>query len=463
MPYFRPDKFVHHITDIDVKRDMLDRGLRHALIDVDNTIFTRDTHEVPANVRLWIGEAKRLGVSICLLSNNFHDSVLEVAKDLKLPIVSHAVKPLFPAFLVALNKIGAKRKNTVMIGDQVITDVLGAHGLGIKAYMVLPLVKKDLTHTLILRNLEKLMLRGMKPEPTSNTEAAKDNCNLYLIGRGIAHSKSRVMYLAAFKACGINWNYENAPLGTAEAAIDFLQNKKFVALNATTPYKPECLQAADEATPEARAANGASAIIANPETGLSHAYNFDGEGACIYLQKQGAEFTSRNVVIFGTGVTAMSIAYACANRGAKSVVLVCRNVALAQPSFENLQQAMSENLPQFNIKNLTCIEYSKSDEEVASANIVINATTLGMKSGDDFPMGTHVFNKNQFVLDCIYGHGQTDFISKATKAKATCFDGRGMLAAQGSLFFMELCKVHGIKIKYSREEIYRIIYDCAFE
>ena len=170
MPYFRPDKFVHHITNIDVKRDMLDLGLSHALIDVDNTIFTRDTQEVPDSVRQWIVNAKQLGVSICLLSNNFHDSVLEVAKDLGLPIVSHAVKPLFPAFLVALNKIGAKRKNTVMIGDQVITDVLGAHGLGIKAYMVLPLVKKDLTHTLILRHLEKVMLRGMKPERDVNVE-----------------------------------------------------------------------------------------------------------------------------------------------------------------------------------------------------------------------------------------------------------------------------------------------------
>ena len=287
--------------------------------------------------------------------------------------------------------------------------------------------------------------------------------DLYLIGRGISHSKSRVMYMSAFKACGINWNYENAPLETAEEAEEFLQHTKFVAVNATTPYKPQALWAGDEVSPQARAANGASAIIVCPKTGVRLAYNFDGDGACIYLEDQGAKLKGLNVVIFGTGVTAMSIAYACACRGAKKVVMVCRNAALAQAAFINLKQVISNNFSVFNIKNLSITEYSECETEVANADIVVNATTLGMKSDDTFPVNSSAFNKNQFVLDCIYGHGHTDFMQKATHAKATCFDGRGMLAAQGSLFFMELCKVYGIKIKYSREEIYRIIYSSAFE
>ena len=287
--------------------------------------------------------------------------------------------------------------------------------------------------------------------------------DLYLIGRGIAHSKSRVMYMSAFKACGINWNYENAPFETAEEAEEFLQHAKFVAVNATTPYKPQTLRAGGEVTPQAKAANGASAIIVCPKTGVRRAYNFDGDGACIYLENQGAEIQGGRIVIFGTGVTAMSIAYACACRGAKKVVMVSRNAALAAATFENLKQVASDNFSLFNIKNLSYCEYNKCEIEVDSADIVVNATTLGMKSGDVFPINSSAFNKNQFVLDCIYGHGHTDFLQKAANAKATCFDGQGMLAAQGSLFFMELCKVYGVKIKYSREEIYRIIYSSAFE
>ena len=80
------------------------------------------------------------------------------------PIVAKAVKPLPPAFLRALGKIGATRAATVVIGDQLVTDVLGAHFLGMKAYLLAPLVEQDLPHTLLLRNFERLVMGERKPE-----------------------------------------------------------------------------------------------------------------------------------------------------------------------------------------------------------------------------------------------------------------------------------------------------------
>ena len=85
------------------------------------------------------------------------------------PIVAKAVKPLPPAFLMALRKLGAKRSETVVIGDQLVTDVMGAHFLGMKAYLLAPLVEQDLPHTLLLRNFERVVMGERKPEGAAST------------------------------------------------------------------------------------------------------------------------------------------------------------------------------------------------------------------------------------------------------------------------------------------------------
>lgn len=164
MPLLGPDRYFSRITHIDIKRDLLAVGCRHILLDVDNTILPRDTSVMPRDVGVWLGRVRDAGISICLLSNNWHQNVYELAKGLDLPIVAKAVKPLPPAFLMARSKIGAKRTSTIVIGDQLVTDVLGAHFLGMKAYMLTPLVQQDLKHTLILRNFEHWVMGDRVPE-----------------------------------------------------------------------------------------------------------------------------------------------------------------------------------------------------------------------------------------------------------------------------------------------------------
>lgn len=164
MPLFEPDRYFARISRIDIDRDLLAQGYRNVLLDVDNTILTRDTHEVPRDAGLWLAKARDAGISFCLVSNNWHEGVYHLAERLSLPIVAKAVKPLPPAFLMALKKLGAKRAETVVVGDQLVTDVLGAHFLGMKAYLLAPLVEQDLPHTLLLRNFERAIMGERKPE-----------------------------------------------------------------------------------------------------------------------------------------------------------------------------------------------------------------------------------------------------------------------------------------------------------
>lgn len=164
MAFLKPDRYFSRISRIDIERDLLGCGFKSVLMDVDNTILTRDTHEVPRDVGAWLARARDAGLDFCLVSNNWHEGVYQLAERLELPIVAKAVKPLPPAFLMALRKIGAKRATTVVIGDQLITDVLGAHFLGMTAYMLQPLVERDLPHTLMLRHVERLIMGDRKPE-----------------------------------------------------------------------------------------------------------------------------------------------------------------------------------------------------------------------------------------------------------------------------------------------------------
>ena len=167
MAFLEPDRYFSRLSHVDVERDIRAFGFSHVLLDVDNTILTRDTHEVPRDVGFWLARARDAGIVFCLLSNNWHSDVYNLAQRLDLPIVAKAVKPLPPAFIFAMNKIGANRKDTLVIGDQLVTDVIGAHALGMKAYLLAPLVEQDLPHTLLLRNFERIVMGERKPEGAS--------------------------------------------------------------------------------------------------------------------------------------------------------------------------------------------------------------------------------------------------------------------------------------------------------
>ncbi len=105
----RTRPLLSRLSHVDIDRDLLALGYRNVLLDVDNTILTRDTHEVPRDVGFWLAKARDAGIAFCLVSNNWHEGVYQLANRLSLPIVAKAVKPLPPAFLMALRKIGATR------------------------------------------------------------------------------------------------------------------------------------------------------------------------------------------------------------------------------------------------------------------------------------------------------------------------------------------------------------------
>ena len=167
MALLTPDRYFSRISAIDIERDLLGCGLSHVLLDIDNTVRARDTGCVPRDVGMWLGRAREAGVSFCLLSNNWHADVYRFAGELELHR-GQGLEAAAAGVSLARRKIGGAAADTVVVGDQLATDVLGAHLTGMKAYMLQPLVEQDLPHTLLLRNVERAILGDRKPEPAIN-------------------------------------------------------------------------------------------------------------------------------------------------------------------------------------------------------------------------------------------------------------------------------------------------------
>jgi HAD superfamily phosphatase (TIGR01668 family) len=133
-------------------------GVRGIIVDLDNTLVGYDDRTLAPEVQAWVAAALAAGFRLVLLSNNFEERVAAVGSRLGVPTVANALKPLPSGFLRALRLLQTKRHETVAIGDQLFTDVLGAKLVGLRAVLTEPLVDHDFPATRVLRMLERKVL-----------------------------------------------------------------------------------------------------------------------------------------------------------------------------------------------------------------------------------------------------------------------------------------------------------------
>jgi HAD superfamily phosphatase (TIGR01668 family) len=164
MSVLGPDAYVSSVRAIDLDALWRD-GVRVLLLDLDNTLLPRDTNVVPDGAKEWVAGVVSRGFRVCLVSNNWHERVRRIAGELGLDLVDRAVKPLPFAFLKVLSRARARRSEAAVVGDQLFTDILGGKLLGMRTVLVSPLSATDLPHTLLLRRLEAIVLKGRPPQP----------------------------------------------------------------------------------------------------------------------------------------------------------------------------------------------------------------------------------------------------------------------------------------------------------
>ena len=162
-----PDYLVHSVFDIDI--DFLKKNNATAVIfDIDNTLVGFTVAIPPEEIKNYIFLLKQQGIKIAVASNNNKERVSLFCKDLDIPYISRACKPL-PFSLFKLCKImGVKAKNTVFVGDQVYTDSLGANIAGMVSVMVDIIDTKESLTFKIKRALEVPVIKAKMRKDLKN-------------------------------------------------------------------------------------------------------------------------------------------------------------------------------------------------------------------------------------------------------------------------------------------------------
>ena len=115
------------------------RGIRLLLSDLDFTLAPKSTPRPDEALRQWLAELQEAGIRVMILSNNRHPQRVErFCSDLGISYVGHAQKPAVRGFRRAMAQAGVPAQHTAMLGDKLLTDVLGANLSGVTALMVEP-------------------------------------------------------------------------------------------------------------------------------------------------------------------------------------------------------------------------------------------------------------------------------------------------------------------------------------
>ena len=134
-----PDRVFDKYSDITAQM-LLNHGIKLLLCDLDYTLAPRAVTVPDAALQHWLDELQKNGICVMILSNNRSgERVNTFCRNLGIPYVGHAGKPSHRGYREAMQKAGVNASETAMLGDKLLTDVLGAKRSGVLALMVEPL------------------------------------------------------------------------------------------------------------------------------------------------------------------------------------------------------------------------------------------------------------------------------------------------------------------------------------
>ena len=132
-----PDRVFNRYSDI-TPQFLRAQKIRLLLCDLDYTLAPRSVSRPDDSLRRWLSDCRGAGVTVKILSNNRSSQRVETfCSDLGIEYVGHAGKPGVRGFREAMGDIPPD--NTAMLGDKLLTDMLGANRSGVLALMVEPL------------------------------------------------------------------------------------------------------------------------------------------------------------------------------------------------------------------------------------------------------------------------------------------------------------------------------------
>ena len=152
-----PKEYLNSVKDISIEL-LKKNNIKGIILDVDNTLINFEKKMLDG-AKEWIENLKKEGINFCILSNsNKVKKVETVAKNLDIPFIYFAKKPFKSGFKKAKEILQLDEKNIAAVGDQIMTDVIGANRCGMFSILVKPIEEKDYLLTKIKRPIEKVII-----------------------------------------------------------------------------------------------------------------------------------------------------------------------------------------------------------------------------------------------------------------------------------------------------------------
>jgi shikimate dehydrogenase len=234
------------------------------------------------------------------------------------------------------------------------------------------------------------------------------------------------MHNAAFVEDGLDFVYVclDVDPGELPAAVRGLEALKFRGFNVTMPHKRAMIQLVDELDESARISGAVNTVVI--EGSRTRGYNTDGGGMVMACAEAGIELFGKSVLLLGSGGTAAAIAVAFYEAGIDGLHIASRSIEHAA--------SLRDKLSRFGMKKLSVHPLEAPQRGVPDADVVVNATPLGMKESDPMPLPPEYVREGRAFCDVVYRPGEETPLARLTRGRGTRVAAGGrMLLYQGVL------------------------------
>jgi shikimate dehydrogenase len=235
-----------------------------------------------------------------------------------------------------------------------------------------------------------------------------------LVGNPVGHSLSPPMHEAAYDVLGMDARYVTLEPAedAAPAAVAGADALGFAGLNVTVPFKQDVLDTVDPSDMAARVGAVNTVVF---DGGHPTGHNTDVAGVTRAFAHHDVALADRSAVVVGAGGASRAAVVALADAGA--------DVAVANRTVERAAALAADF-------DVTAHGLDALDELVPAADVLVNATTVGMAE-DETPVPADLLHGDLAVLDAVYRPLETRLLRDAGAAGATTVDGAWMLLSQG--------------------------------
>lgn len=251
-----------------------------------------------------------------------------------------------------------------------------------------------------------------------------------IVGDPVRHSISPAIHNAAYAALGIDWVYVafEVPAGAGAQAAEAVRTLGLAGLSVTMPHKAAVVEKLDSLTPTAQRLGVVNTITRRPtpDGGASlEGDSTDGAGFMDALRgDDGLDPAGKRCLLLGAGGAARSVALALGDAGASSVAVAGRRAEAVKACVELAGTAGEAIAP----------EAGSLEAAARSADLIVNASPVGMKPGDGLPfdLDPSWIGPSQAVIDLIYLPAATPLLAAARGRGAFTSNGLGMLINQAA-------------------------------